>query len=133
VTAQGRPYLVAVDENDQIVIGYANAHVFREVNGAYRHKVEITLSCHADHTGKGVGSRLLGSLLHSLKQKGTNAQVGTGHIGGSGDGHSKEESDAEVKQVLAVMAVDETGKENGLKLKEFYEGFGFQMVCDRPA
>jgi L-amino acid N-acyltransferase YncA len=118
VTDQRLPYLVAVDGDTQAVLGYANAHGFRGVKGAYRHTVEITMFCHPDRTGKGVGSRLLGSLLQSLREK------GKGGMGGD---------DAEVRQVLAVMAVDEMGKGNGLKLKEFYEGFGFQMVRDMPA
>jgi hypothetical protein len=35
---------------------------------------------------------------------------------------------SEVKQVIAVMSVDEAGPEKGMKLKSFYEGFGFEAV-----
>lgn len=101
------------------------------MKGAYRHTVEITVFCHPDHTGKGVGSRLLGSLLDSLRQKGRSSpKAGASRRDDRGGEFNEGSNDAEVKQVLAVMAVDETGMDKGLKLKEFYEGFGFQMVCD---
>lgn len=65
--------------------------------------VEISLFCDPERQGQGIGSALLRRLLEEL---------------GKG----------EVKQVIAVMSVDEAGPEKGLKLKAFYERFGFEAV-----
>jgi phosphinothricin acetyltransferase len=104
------PYLVAVDDTSEKILGYANAHRFRGSKGAYRHTVEISLFCDSKHIGHGVGSALLKQLLAALKD-----------ISESG-------SDTRICQVLAVMSVDENSPEQGLGLKAFYERFGFQLV-----
>lgn len=113
------PYLVAVDTQTSDVLGYANAHGFRGAKGAYRHTVEISLFCHPGHVSKGIGSKLLTSLINVLADPQTHSLLRC---------HPEAEQPP-IKQVLAVMAVDETGKKNGLALKEFYEKHGFKLVC----
>ena len=112
------PYLVAVDPQTSDVLGYANAHGFRGAKRAYRHTVEISFFCHPKHTGKGIGPELLIALLNVLRSPTQHPTL-------------RQNSQPEppvVKQVLAVMAVDETGKKSGLALKEFYERYGFKLV-----
>lgn len=106
IAAQKLPHIVAVDQSSSTVLGYVYAQGFRGTKGAYKHTVEITLFCHPDHQNKGVGSKLLTSLLCTLRER----------------------KEPPVRQVLAVMAVDEAGKGHGLALRTFYEKFGFQLV-----
>ena len=112
------PYLVAVDSQTSNILGYANAHGFRGSKGAYRHTVEISLFCHPTHLSKGVGSKLLKSLINALYKPLEHSSLRS----------YPETEPPPIKQVLAVMAVDENGKRNGLALKEFYEKHGFKLV-----
>lgn len=107
IMSRGLPYFVAVDESTQAVLGYTYVSPFRSGLAAYVHSVELSLFCHHEHTRKGVGTLLLTRLLEFVRQLGENGKV---------------------RQVLAIMAVDETGAKNGLGLKEFYESFGFEEV-----
>ncbi|KAL2126372.1 hypothetical protein VTI74DRAFT_1094 [Chaetomium olivicolor] len=119
ITSGGLPYLVAVDESSSTVIGYANAHDFRsDARSAYRFTVEISLFCHPDHRSKGVGSLMLGSLISALKDPAGHPELY--HPDARGKGR-------EVKEVMAVMAVDELAEGAGLRLKAFYESFGFVL------
>lgn len=123
IVSQHLPFLVAVDSSCGDVVGYANAHNFRGSKGAYRHTVEITLFCHPDHIGRGIGPQLLTALLNVLREPAKHTNL---LIAASGEARV-------VKQVLAIMAVDETGKKSGLALKEFYEKAGFILVCPPKA
>ena len=116
ITATQRlPYLVAVDASSSAVVGYSNAHLFitRE---AYRFTVEISLFCDPNFTGRGVGSRLLESLLDVLRDPAAHPEL------------APPEARGDVKNVIALMAVDLSGKGGGLALKAFYERFGFEQV-----
>ncbi|KAI0073678.1 GNAT family N-acetyltransferase [Panus rudis PR-1116 ss-1] len=118
ILSHGLPYLVAVDESSSTILGYANAHPFRTMQSAYRHTVEISLFCHPDQRGKGVGSLLLRQLISVLRDPAGHPELC----------HSSSQGQViAVKQVLAVMSVDEMAEGKGLRLKEFYERFGFEM------
>jgi phosphinothricin acetyltransferase len=123
IISGGLPYLVAVEDESQpssTVIGYANAHDFRGgVNSAYRHTVEISLFCHPDHRGNGAGSLLLESLISALKDPAGHPELYLLDVRGK---------EREVKEVVAVMAVDDLAEGGGLRLKAFYERFGFVLV-----
>lgn len=60
----------------------------------------------------GIGSRLMRELLGVLRSS---------DEGGGGERRK-------VRQVVAVMALDEEGEKGGLGLRGFYEGFGFVLV-----
>lgn len=111
---QGLPYLIAV-ESDKIV-GYTYASGYRGFMIGYISTVEITIFCHPDHRGKGIGKLLIGELLDKLK--------GTIHITREAC-HESEAHEAEIKQVLAVMSLDE---EKGHGLRNWYQGWGFEEV-----
>jgi phosphinothricin acetyltransferase len=64
VLREGLPYIVA--ECDGRVIGYAYAGSYRP-RPAYRHTVEDSIYLHPDHTGKGIGRRLLSELLRQCE------------------------------------------------------------------
>jgi GNAT superfamily N-acetyltransferase len=125
IREQGRPYLVAATSAADIV-GYCYAAGFRAAKGAYRHTVELTLFCHPDHLGKGIGSRLLTELLASMRDPASHQCYFQGRD------LSLDPGIAPVRQVLAVMAVDDEGPGSGLALKAFYERFGFELVRADP-
>jgi len=100
-------------------VGYTCAHSFRGVKQAYRFTAELTLICHPDHRGKGIGSLLLGELVKALSEPEKHA-----HYRSSVASFPVRD----VKQLIAVMAVDSTGLDGGLALKRFYEKHGFEVV-----
>jgi phosphinothricin acetyltransferase len=60
ILAKGLPYLVAVSGGS--VVGYAYAGLYRP-RAAYRDTVESSIYIHPEHTGRGLGNRLLPVLL----------------------------------------------------------------------
>jgi len=63
VLAHGMPWLVAVPAHDEsAVLGYAYACPYRP-RPAYRHTLENSVYVRADHTGCGIGTRLLAALI----------------------------------------------------------------------
>ena len=62
-------YPVLVWESDGAITGFAYADLFR-TKDAYRWDVELTLYLHPAHTGKGMGTRLMKTLLTILKAQG---------------------------------------------------------------
>ncbi len=116
ITATQRlPYLVAVDASSSAVVGYSSAHLFN-ARAAYRFTVEISLFCDPRCTGRGLGPRLLESLLDTLRDPAAHPEL------------APPEARGDVKNVIALMAVDANGKGEGLALKAFYERFGFVQV-----
>lgn len=55
-------------ENDKIVLGYAYARKWKE-RLAYRFTVETTVYVRHDHFGKGIGEKLLSSLIEECNER----------------------------------------------------------------
>ncbi|KAK5053300.1 hypothetical protein LTR84_002274 [Exophiala bonariae] len=114
------PYLVAVDPSqNEKVVGYACASAFRGYLLAYGHTVEITLICHPQYTGRGIGSLLISELIARLKE--------TTHLAKEVE-YEANQIEFPVKKVLAVMAVDESAADQGLALRDWYKRWGFEQV-----
>ncbi|ERS98089.1 hypothetical protein HMPREF1624_04868 [Sporothrix schenckii ATCC 58251] len=121
IQAAGLPYLVAVRaDDDDAVVGYTSAMGFRAARSAYRFTSELTLFCDHSYTGRGIGSRLLRALLDVLAAPETFL---TKYGGSYPDGVQPRR----IRHLIAVMAVNDEGKRNGMALKEFYESFGFVL------
>jgi len=116
-TGQGLPYLVTVDEDDQ-VLGYCYAGESRIGGGraGYRHTVELSLFCHPDHMKKGIGSQLLERVVEVLETPEKFPECVAA---------SRSEED-KVRVVLACMSVDEMTWNQGLGLRDFYLKHGFE-------
>lgn len=116
VIADGHPYIAAVNDDNQLM-GYAYASEFK-TRKAYRHTVELSIFCHPDHTGKGVGPQLLSKLLDILR----NPAHFPEYI------PTPRSNDDRVRVVIACMSVDDTAWKNGLGLRDFYVKYGFEQV-----
>jgi phosphinothricin acetyltransferase len=97
LTVRNLPFLVAEAEPDGAVCGFAYASPWRP-KPAYRHTVEDTVYLSPGHTGRGIGSALLGTLL-----------AGCGEAG--------------ARQVIAVIA--DTGSDASAAL---HRRFGFTQA-----
>lgn len=114
------PYLVAVDQSqDDKVVGYAYSSAFRGYMLGYGHTVEITLICHPQYTGRGIGSLLISQLITKLKA--------TTHLTKE-LGHEDAQVEFPVRKVMAIMAVDESAANQGLALRDWYKKWGFEEV-----
>ena len=118
--SQGLPYLVAVDDDVNTVLGFCYAGEFRGGGGrgGYRHTVELSLFCHPDHMKKGVGSRLLQQLIEVLRSPQQFPHFIT----------VSRKEDEQVRMLLACMSVDELTWKGGLGLRDFYVTHGFEEV-----
>ena len=79
----GLPYLVAVSAAGEIA-GYAYAGPFKR-RAAYAHTIEDSLYLHPEHTGRGLGKRLLQVLIERCEALGHRQMVAV--IGGA-DNHA---------------------------------------------
>lgn len=141
IKAHHLPYLVAIDSNlkhknnnndneddsNDLVLGYAYLSPYRGEMLSYASTVELTLFIHPDHQSKSVGSKLLSSILQAAESVlhrgyeigGMDDETATKVVaGGNGLG-------VFVRNVLAVMAVDTDGPEEGDKLRKWYIERGF--------
>ena len=85
------------------VIGICYVSPYRAERLAYDHTGEISLFVHHEYHSQGTGSALLGAVLEEARK-------------------------TRVKEILAVMAVDETGKGKGLALRDWYQRWRFREV-----
>ena len=127
VQSQRLPYIVALlpsSERDETtgerVVGYIYCSGFRSGKSGYLHTVELSLFCHPENLSQGIGTLLLKKLLAVLARPEENKEWYEG-------GNARSEDD-KVRQVLAVMALDETARDGGYGLKQWYERFGFEEV-----
>jgi L-amino acid N-acyltransferase YncA len=119
---RGLPYLVAqqtVSDGTSQIVGYAYASPFRGFMLGYGHSVEITIFCHPNNVGQGVGSALMRELLRLLKE--------TKHISREA-GYEDHPQEFEIKSVMAIMSVDDEREDNGLGLRDWYVTRGFSEV-----
>jgi phosphinothricin acetyltransferase len=85
----------------------------------YGHSVEITVFCHPNYIGKGVGSSLMRELLRLLKE--------TKHVSREA-GYEDQPKEFEIKSVMAIMSVDDEREDKGLGLRDWYVKWGFSEV-----
>jgi L-amino acid N-acyltransferase YncA len=85
------------------IIGVSYISPWKPERLAYQHTGEMTLFVHHDHQGKGIGSGLMSALLEAIPQ-------------------------TRIREVLAVMAVDGQGRNDGLELRDYYVRWGFREV-----
>ena len=112
------PYLVAVSsETEHRVLGYCYAGEFRPHMHAYDHTAELSIFVRPDEQGRGVGSMLMKTLLEELRVKHSNPGKVEGRI-------SYEPVKGEIRNLLAVMSVDEHGWGDGLR--DWYRSWGFE-------
>ncbi len=83
VKGMGLPYLAAVDGDE--VVGYAYASPFRTRPG-YRYSIEDSLYLAPHHTGKGLGKRLLTTLIERCTERGLYSMIAV--IGDGANGAS---------------------------------------------
>lgn len=90
-------------ETNHEAIGICYISPYRPERLAYSHTGEISLFVHHDHHARGIGSDLLRTVLEVTRE-------------------------TRIREVLAVMAVDEMGKGKGLALRDYYRRWGFREV-----
>ena len=117
--SRGLPYLVAVDEHDA-VLGYTYASAFTGFKLGYANTVEISLFCHPDSTNRGIGSRLIKQLIDTLRA--------TKHVCQE-VGHEQNQTEFDVRKVIAVISVDEGAEGSALALRDWYKRWGFEEVA----
>lgn len=147
LAARNLPYLVAVGEhsaNDylladtradirQVVLGYAYLSPFRGHLTAYAPTVELSLFLHPANHSQGIGSRLLAEMM-ALVREGKIRHVAItdeGVFGSEGLGNGSSTSHTlpptiTVENIIAVMAVDPEGKDQGEALRRWYIKRGFE-------
>lgn len=70
----GFPVIVATDDNDDTVLGYASYGDWRPWDG-YRHTVEHSVYVHKDVRGKGAGAALMQGLIQLAREAGKHVMV----------------------------------------------------------
>ncbi|GAM33386.1 GNAT family N-acetyltransferase [Talaromyces pinophilus] len=140
IKAHHLPFLVAIDtslkhkndneDDSDLVLGYAYLSPYRGEMLSYASTVELTLFIHPDHQSKSIGSKLLASILQAAESVlhrgfefgGMDDETATKVIAGeNGLG-------VFVRNVLAVMAVDTDGPDEGDKLRRWYIERGIDTV-----
>jgi L-amino acid N-acyltransferase YncA len=117
---RGLPYLVAEDCSSSKIIGYCSASAFRGFMLGYGHTVEMTIFVHPEHIKRGIGSLLMKELVQKLREAKHNSCEAS---------HDDEPVEFPIRNVLAVMAVDDQAVGGGLALRDWYIGkWGFEQV-----
>jgi phosphinothricin acetyltransferase len=124
IQSRGLPYRVAVDTTGK-VLGYGYLAPFNSTRMSYAPTVEMSLYVHPEYTSKGVGSRLLSSILESVE-----SEEGVWHRAREHESYETHvqiipEDEGRVRSIIACMSVDTTGEENGEGLRRWYEQRGF--------
>lgn len=126
---RGLPFLVAVEEGEGgedkgTICGYASASPFRGYMFGYAPTVELTLFLLPTHKSRGVGGRLLRAVTSALQE--------TVHVPCEFEGVTghevRLENGSKVRNLIAVMAVDERERDGGEWLRGWYVSKGFEEV-----
>lgn len=129
---RGLPYFVAVDQQEEgaleaKVIGYASLSPFRGHLVSYTPTAELSLFVHPEYHSKSIGSNLLkilvdllnsGKLTHKVEEAYQEVIIGV-------DGTASTGPTSQVRNIIAVMAVDPEGKAGGEALRKWYAQRGF--------
>jgi len=74
--------IVGVDDASKAVVGFASLSPYKE-RAAYRTTVEDSIYVHRDHHGRGIGSLLLGRLVHVARDSGFHTVIARIEAGGT--------------------------------------------------
>lgn len=120
---RGLPYMVTVDktqkapDGNDFVLGYGYFTPFRGHLASYAPTVELSLFVHPDYQNRSIGSSLLKFLLDRVK---------TGAVDHLCEENQNIDAPVRVRNIIAVMAVDPEGKDDGEALKRWYIKRGFE-------
>lgn len=130
--SRGLPYLVAVQKDaksgKEIVLGHTYLSPFRGHMLSYGPTVELSLFVHPDHQSHSIGSDLLAAVLekavdpavrHRAREVVVDKNDQARTFYGAG------ENSVRIRNILAVMAVDPDGKDDGEALRRWYIKRGF--------
>ncbi|GFF48806.1 phosphinothricin N-acetyltransferase [Aspergillus lentulus] len=125
IQSRGLPYRVAINNTTGKVLGYGYLAPFNGTRMSYAPTVEVSLYVHPEYTSKGVGRRLLSSILESAE-----SEAGVWHRAREHEDYETHvqvipEDEGRVRSIIACMSVDTTGRENGEGLRRWYEQRGF--------
>lgn len=130
--SRGLPYLVAVEKQtdtvDETVVGHTYLSPFRGHMLSYGPTVELSLFVHPEQQSRAIGSRLLDALLETARCPGIihRAREVVIHDDGREERFcSLDQEEVRVRNILAVMAVDADGKDDGEALRRWYINRGF--------
>ncbi|KAK2741137.1 hypothetical protein FQN57_005739 [Myotisia sp. PD_48] len=122
------PFLVAVETDpnstpEEKICGYASGSPFRGYMLAYSPTVELSIFLRPECQSRGIGSRLLDEIISSLREM--------LHYAVERDIKADERQLADmdggvkVRNVVAIMAVDQQAKGAGVALRDWYVSKGF--------
>jgi L-amino acid N-acyltransferase YncA len=129
--SRGLPYLVAVMQNEEgnqdVVVGYTYLSPFRGHMLSYGPTVELTLFVHPDHQSRAIGTQLITALLERARAPGVLHRAREVIVGEDGVANTiwADGQGIRIQNILAVMAVDTDGKDNGEALRRWYIKRGF--------
>jgi L-amino acid N-acyltransferase YncA len=115
VQDQNLPFIVAILNSK--LVGYTYVSGFRSGKGGYKHTVELSLFVHPDNLYQGIGTLLLEQLIEVVSHPSNHPDFVSG----------TRANDGRVRHIIACMAVNTDGKDEGMGLKKWYEGFGFVL------
>ncbi|CRG86156.1 hypothetical protein PISL3812_03159 [Talaromyces islandicus] len=121
------PYLVAVDKsNDKTVLGFAYLSPFRGTMFSYGPTVELTIFLSPEYKQNGIGSYLLAELLSKVQSGGKEHVAQHRAVEHAGyNGHETHSEPMPIRNILACMALDPDGRDQGEGLRKWYEQRGF--------
>lgn len=129
--SRGLPYLVAIAKGEEggqdVVVGYTYLSPYRGHMLSYGVTVELTLFVHPDHQSRAIGTKLLTAVIESAKAPGVLHRAREVIVGDDGEENTiwADGQGVRIRNILAVMAVDADGKDNGEALRKWYIKRGF--------
>jgi phosphinothricin acetyltransferase len=127
------PYLVAVEQqapdNQEMVVGYSYLSPFRGHMLSYAPTVELTLFVHPEYQSRAIGTRLLTTILE--RAEAPEVVHRAREVVADDDGvertiYADGGSGVRIRNILAVMAIDINGKDDGEALRRWYIQRGFE-------
>ncbi|KAF2017992.1 GNAT family N-acetyltransferase [Aaosphaeria arxii CBS 175.79] len=117
----GYPYVIAFEDVDgvQQVVGFGCANGYRGDRRGYRHTAELSLFCHHEYTGRGIGPVLLNKLIQILKAPMHFPDFVPAPRG----------EDDRTRMLIACMSHDDSSWGAGFGLRDFYVKHGFEEVA----
>lgn len=85
----------------------------------YGHTVEMTIFVAPGYTDQGIGSMMMRQILYILRKAKHHSKEA---------GHENGAQEFEIRNVLAIMSVDDLTPKKGLELRNWYMKWGFEEV-----